>query len=343
MSIKGNIRKWLVIGFWCMAGAGILVLLIAAMRVKQEKKCVGVDIEIVGEDSSLFLDRSDIMDLITLQGASPLKGVVIRSFDLKKLEDKLKKNVWVADAELYFDNQQLLKVKVKERLPVARIFTLNGNSFYADSSAILLPLSDKYAVKLPVFTGYPYETNIPGNKDSLLLREIIAISQSIRKDPFWMAMTAQVDRTPEGQFELIPELGQQVIELGSGADAEAKFRRLTLFYRQVMSKAGPAAYERIKVQYSGQVVGVKKGGTVSRYDSIQAIRNVEQMIRNMQEAQERMEKLDSIAVSGMAVRQQAVNATALAMQPDTAAPPKPVVPKPIAKPNTTIQQQNNNN
>ncbi len=348
MSLKKHIRNILVIGFWSLAGAGLLVLLVAAMRDKQDKACSGIDIAIVGEDSALFLDRTDIQNLLSSNGGQKLKGALVRQIDLRKLEEKLKANVWVANAECYLDNKQLLKVKVWERMPVARIFTVNGSSFYADSSAILLPLADKYAVKLPVFTGYPYEKDIPGNKDSLLLRSVIAYSNCIRSNPFWSAMTAQVDILPDQQFELIPVIGNQVIELGNGTDAEKKFRRLDLFYRQVMTKAGPAAYERIKVQYAGQVVGVKKGVAVSRYDSIQAIRNVEQMIRNMQDAQERMARLDSIAVAGMASRQQAVSNAALAMQPDSL-PPAPqtqIQQKPVPDKNTNTnpsKQQKNNN
>jgi hypothetical protein len=36
-------------------------------------------------------------------------------------------------------------------------------------------------------------------------------------------------------------------------------------------------YERVNVQYEKQVIGVKKGGSVSRADSLQAVRNIQQL------------------------------------------------------------------
>ena len=59
MSISSNIRKILFISFWCVIGAGILVLLIAAMRVKKEKICSGYSIDIKSASPDYFLDKKD--------------------------------------------------------------------------------------------------------------------------------------------------------------------------------------------------------------------------------------------------------------------------------------------
>ncbi len=55
----------------------------------------------------------------------------------------------------FFDNNMVLHAKISEREPVARIFTITGGSFYIDSSAHRMPLSDKMNVRIPVFTGFP--------------------------------------------------------------------------------------------------------------------------------------------------------------------------------------------
>jgi len=59
------------------------------------------------------------------------------------MESLLEKNVWIKDAQLFFDNNGILRVSVTEREPIARVFTREGNSFYIDSSGVQLPLSDK--------------------------------------------------------------------------------------------------------------------------------------------------------------------------------------------------------
>ena len=67
MSISGNIRKILFISIWCLVGAGLLVLLIAAIRVKQDKNCAGYNIDIRSAGELFFIDKKDIDDGAVLQ------------------------------------------------------------------------------------------------------------------------------------------------------------------------------------------------------------------------------------------------------------------------------------
>ena len=299
MSITSNIRKLIVVSFWCIVSAGILVLLIAAMREKKEKICVGYEIDITGSDDHNFIDKKDIENQLSNGGVLSVKGRSIKSFDLKKLEEKLERNSWVSDAELFFDNNQLLKVTVAERQPIARVFTVSGTSYYIDSSLTRLPLSDKLSARLPVFTGFPGEKENVPSADSVLTTHMRAMANYIRTNRFWMAQVAQIDITAARTFEIIPTIGSTIIEFGDGNELEKKFRRLMLFYQQVISKTGFAGYERIKVQFSGQVVGVRHAAAISTFDSLQAIKNVQQLIALAQTEQERLIKLDSIDIQSM--------------------------------------------
>jgi cell division protein FtsQ len=296
MSIKKHIRKILFISFWCLAAAGIMVLLIAAVKSRQQKDCAGYDIEISGPADEFFIDQKDVEALLTNNGKFSIKGREIQQFDLRKMETSLKNNVWISEAELFFDNDQVLQVRVKERQPIARIFTVGGNSFYIDSAAVRLPLSDKLSARLPVFTGFPSEGIKLNRADSLLMRQIGAMSGYILRDSFSMALVAQVDIRENREMEIIPTIGKQVIEWGDATDYEKKFRRLKLFYTKVLSQTGLDYYERVKVQYSNQVVGVKHAERLSKADSIQAIKNVMALILQAQTEQERLLKMDSITV-----------------------------------------------
>jgi cell division protein FtsQ len=296
MSISSNIRKILFISFWCIIGAGILVLLIAAIRVKKEKVCAGYSIDIKSASSEYFLDKKDIENILTSNGSIQLKGRTLKNFDLRKMEELLEKNLWVSDAELFFDNGEALRVKISEREPIARIFTSLGDSYYIDSATVRLPLSDKFSAKLPVFTNFPSNAVKPSKQDKALLRDIKLLATHIRKDSFWMAQVAQVDITPSREFEIIPAVGNQVIEFGNAEDIEKKFRRLLIFYKQVISKTGFTKYERIRAQYAGQIVGVMKETPMSKADSLQAIKNIQKLIEMVQTEQERMMRMDSLSV-----------------------------------------------
>src|SRR6516165_5974310 len=134
---KKNMVRVIVTTFWCAIGVSAVVLLVAAMQKKNHELCKGYEIEISGNEEQLFIDKKDIEQILFL-GASPANKPM-NQFDLKQMEKKLRSNVWVREADLFFDNADMLQVKVKEREPIARVFTQAGNSYYLDSSAALLP------------------------------------------------------------------------------------------------------------------------------------------------------------------------------------------------------------
>lgn len=287
MAARINIRKVVSAVFWMAAGTGVLVLLVAAIRYRNSNVCKGYRIEIAGAtasgDHGLFIDKKAIAEILTAAGAGRGQNKPIQSFDLRRLESALGRNIWIKEAQLFFDNNGILEVRVIEREPIARIFTRGGNSFYIDSSGVQLPLPDKRPSRLPVFTGYPGE-KIQGN-DSALTMGILHLSGFIRRDSFWTAQIAQVVITPGNNFELEPEVGSHRIIFGDGSDIPAKFHRLFVFYKEVLSRTGLDKYDGINVSYAGQVVAMKKGSEHDRYDSIQGLNNIRQLIRSAQQLQ----------------------------------------------------------
>jgi cell division protein FtsQ len=285
MSFKENIRKILVVILWCVTGSGMLVLLIAAINRKNSKTCKGYRVEINGGNQRLFIDQKVISSLLTSNGTQKLLGKTILSFDLRNMEEMLKKNPWVKEAQLFFDNNESLRVRITERKPVARIFNVSGNSFYIDSSGVQMPVPDQSFIKLPVFTGFPADKLKSRGADSALLHQIKQLSWFILNNPFWMAEIQQVAITSRKTFQMIPVIGNHQIEFGDGNEYEQKFHRLFVFYRQVSTRTGFDKYSRLDVQYAGQVIGTKRGSGMSRFDSLQAIKNIRQLIRSSQQTQ----------------------------------------------------------
>ena len=281
MAFKNRkIIRLLLTTLWIAIGAGTIVLLVAAARKKDAKRCSGIYINIHGVSNNFFVDKKDIMDSITaIVGADPI-GEKVGSFDLEKMENGLTGNIWVKSAQLFFDNNELLQVNVFEREPVARIFTRVGTTFYIDSSTAMLPLSEKFSARLPVFTDFPSDNATATSVENGLLHNIRDISLAIQKDSFSMAMIDQIDITPQETFEMVPKIGNQVIIFGDGNDIEEKLHNLQLFYQKVITKTGWNYYSSIDLEYKGQIVGKRKGAADYATDSLKTIQLLQAIAAN---------------------------------------------------------------
>lgn len=279
MKIKRKITRILVTLMWVILASGLTVLLVAAIEIKNRKTCRQVKINITGVKDFSFLNDRDILQIVSENGMNHPVGKPIEEFNLQDLETIIRKNVWVKNAQLFFDNNLVLHVSVTEREPVARVFDTDDASFYIDSTGYKIPLGNKrLMVRLPVFTGFP--TYVPDSKhadDSMLISHMKDVSRYIMQDSFWMAQIAQIDITEQKTFEMVPTFGNHVIEFGDGENYISKFNRLMVFYKQILGKYGFDRYTRISVRYNSQIIGTKKGD-ISRIDSLQALKNIQQMI-----------------------------------------------------------------
>jgi len=263
-----NWKKQAIQVLWIIAGIAVVVLLGAAMQQKSHKVCEDVKIEITGAEEHMFIDENDVMEI--LNSSTSVKGKDIASVNLRTMEEQLEKNAWVKNAELFFDNNRVLMVSIEERQPIARVFTVQGNSFYLDTAGIRLPLSDKLSARVPVFTNFPSDKHVMAQSDSFLLKDVVKLGTFIIADSFWMAQTAQLDITPQGNFEMVPVIGDHTVALGKADDLENKFNRLFTFYKQAWLQNGINKYEKLDVQYDNQIVAIKRGTTQAIIDSAKA-------------------------------------------------------------------------
>ncbi len=273
-------KQRIIKALWILAGTGTLVLLVAAMQKKSAKIFKDIQIEVVGATEHVFVDEKDIKEILKQKGN--LAGVSMNQVDLRNIEEALEKDPWIKNAELFFDNKQVLQVSITEREPIARIFTVTGNSFYLDSSGKVLPLSDKLSARVPVFTGFPFGKKL-SKPDSVLLKDVIRLSNYIYADSFWYAQIAQVDITGN-EFDMVPVIGNHIIKFGEAKDLDKKFKKLFSFYKNVSARVGFDKYETINLMYDGQVVATKRGGVVPMVDSVSAMQQIQNSLETSQTA-----------------------------------------------------------
>jgi len=284
MDTRKTIRKILLTVLVVIVGAGMLTLLIAAIGERKRGLCKDYKITVKSSHNNLFLDTKDVYALLTRATGGKLKGQSVSAINTRKLEDLLRNNVWVNNAQLYFDNNNVLHVSVTEREPLARLFTTAGSSFYIDSNQKRMPLSEKMSARVPVFTGFPDKKGL-SPKDSLLLKDVKTIALYITSHPFWLSQASEIDITADRNFEMIPLVGNHLIKIGDAENLEPKFHRLFLFYQSVLSKTGFDKYKVIDAQYSGQIVAIRKGEKTNVIDTARLKLNVQKLLKQALEEQ----------------------------------------------------------
>jgi cell division protein FtsQ len=254
-------KKWqqIVINIlWSFAAAALILLFVVSWKAKSEKQLTDIQVELVGESAqALFMDEIAIRSILNEQGVQ--LGMPIEKINLTQLEKFIEKTEWVKNAEFFINNKLVLEVKIEQRIPIARIFTASGTSFYIDNEGARLPLKQLTVLNLPVFTGFPTDQLKLSKPDSVLLKDVLFFAKTIQKDSFFMAQVAQVNIEPSGTFQMVPTLGDHLVLLGTVDQLEDKLNRLFTFYKKVWLGSGVNAYQYIDCRFNHQVVALKKG------------------------------------------------------------------------------------
>jgi len=269
MKIKMNIvYKVLTILMWTAISSGLLVLLVSAVRKERTMLCKAVKIEFIDNMPFRMLDEMEIISTLWPNQQKGLpEGKKMVSIDLYALERQLEKNPWVLSADLFFDQQHVLNINVQQRRPVARLFTPEGSSVYMDEKFTILPVKMNDAVSLPVFSNFYISPSGANAQDSLVMERITGLAQFILADSFWMAQIEQVNINADYSFELVTQVGNQDIRLGTRSDWAAMLDKLKMVYRRISNENGWTKYSAIDLQFKDQVVCVKGNGLYQVADS----------------------------------------------------------------------------
>jgi hypothetical protein len=228
-----------------------VVAITASSNVQVDKKVKGVKINITNARYH-FIDEQQVKDILLNDRHININALSINKIDLNKMERIIISNPWVERAQVYIDNKRVMHVNVSQRVPVARLFETDGNSYYLDETLKTMPLSDKYSHYATVVTNVPSLQN-----DSLgtsIKAQIVAMVKHIDKDTFWRAQVSQLIWAGVDNFEIEPVLGNQRILIGDTSRLDEKFNNLFAFYKKVLNRIGWDKYEMLDVRYAGQVV-----------------------------------------------------------------------------------------
>jgi cell division protein FtsQ len=60
--------------------------------------------------------------------------------------------------------------------------------------------------------------------------------------------------TESGKVTLYPQITGQLVEFGKPNDVEMKFKKLMIFYKEILPQRGWTRYQRVNLEFEGQVI-----------------------------------------------------------------------------------------
>lgn len=252
MKVKINIGRKLKI-------AGVLVVLFGliafAERMKGEVAVRDISIKIENIAENHFLDEADIADLMDLDSDN-IKGASVDKLNFKAIEKKIKSDPFVKDAELYSDLKGNLTVKATLRRPVARIMRNDGPDGYIAEDGTVMPVSDKYTSRVILLSGsiVPKLLRQANMNDSEEGKQLMDMLNAINQDDFLKAQITELDINSKAQVTLLPQIGDERIEFGTPENLETKFKKLNIFYKEIIPRVGWNKYTRINLEFDGQII-----------------------------------------------------------------------------------------
>lgn len=232
------------------------MLLIAFANVSNDKRvCKKVLVTISNQLNNHFVDNNDVLAMMTNGYTEIVQGTAYEDINVRELENRVKANEYVKDAEIFHDLQGNMMINVVLRRPIARIIKENGSGAYIAEDGMLMPVSDKFSSRVLLISGMT--TDLQGQDYSLENEDFVKLFELVKyinKDKFWKAQIAQIDLQENKEVILLPQITKQYIEFGEIINIESKFERLNIFYKEILPRKGWNSYSRVNVKYKNQII-----------------------------------------------------------------------------------------
>ena len=252
MKFRINIKRDIKV----LAAVIVVAGIIAFTERKQSRASIkDITIKMVNINENHFLDENDILDFMQLDKEN-LKGASLDRVNLKEVEQKIKREPFVKDAQLYSDLKGNLVVRTELRRPIARIVRNDGPDGYIAEDGTVMPVSDRFTARVILVSG-PYVRSLLKQKNLNDFEEgknLLNLIESIRDDEFWSAQIAQLEIDSKMRITIFPQVGDERIEFGKPENAEIKFKKLMIFYKEILPRMGWNKYNRVNLEYEGQIV-----------------------------------------------------------------------------------------
>lgn len=231
-------------------------------KEKQEKQvCKSIKVSILDSADNRFVTKDEIVELLKAEGITQNESK-LKHINQYFLECKLNNRNAIKRTEVSYTREGVLRVDIRQRRPILRIETANGG-FYMDETAYFFPLVRTFTSYVPVVSGNIPLILVPGQrgmakKNAEWAQELKELGLYLAKEELWNSMVEQIYIDEKGIIHLTPRIGEQEIIFGHLDNIDYKFKKLYLFYQEVIPSEGWEKYKTIDLQFGNQIVCKKR-------------------------------------------------------------------------------------
>jgi len=217
-------KKWLKITLWLLLFILVSVVFFFAVKEENSKILRTPDIAIHVEGESAFLTEKELLDRLKIRNLFR-QQMAVGELKIHTIERNIKVMPEVKKVEVYKHIGNKWEIQLELRKPIARIFNQQGQSYYLDQDGFMMYRSALHTARVLVFSGAindPYNPRLHCSfinngtlKSSQKIDQIYRISNYVCNDPLMHKLIGQIHLQKNGDFVLIPLLGDQKIIFGA--------------------------------------------------------------------------------------------------------------------------------
>lgn len=256
----------------------IVLLLLTALLVwgilwargkANEELCVGVDVEVINADSTVFVTPEGIKEDLSKLGIRVV-GKPMASINAHEIEKKLHQSEYLESAECIKGGNHRVLIRVRQLVPVLRVFDQDNVSYYMNRDGKRMNAVPNYRANVPIVQGH-FDARFPATR-------LLPLVEYVESDSLLSSLVEMYSVRDSNNVFIVPNVYGKVndavrghvVNLGSLDNYKDKLKKLCAFYKNVLPVKGWAYYDTISVKWDYQVVATrrnKKVHTVIELDS----------------------------------------------------------------------------
>jgi cell division protein FtsQ len=250
--------------------SSIIVLVVGVVVGHGFRKCAQLEVVIDYDSAAVFITPDEVKAHLISKFGNPV-GQRLNQINLQLIENLVQTNAFISEAQASVDLSGKLSIEIKQKKPLVRVQTKNGQQFYLTEEGLMMPISVHGIERTPLASGeivdfYLSSRNLNKEnseiEDSLLNRSVLFkvwyLAGKIKKDAFMSALTDQIYVNEKLEMELVPRVGGQLIVIGNIDRIENKFIKLKALYSESFNQVGWNKYAIINLKFKNQVVCTRK-------------------------------------------------------------------------------------